>query len=141
LVSIIGYALYKYKLTINENTIIYQARNIEEIMDIKVMDIGENTKFEVKGDEVYMSGSINSKTYNQFVKLIEENPQVKTVVQLNIEGSFDRNITRKVAYFIRERKLNTKLLSYSDINSGAVDLFLAGVKRTMERGAYIEINS
>jgi hypothetical protein len=88
-----------------------------------------------------MSGSINSKTYNQFVKLIEENPQVKTVVQLNIEGSVDRNITRKVAYFIRERKLNTKLLSYSDINSGAVDLFLAGVKRTMERGAYIEINS
>ncbi|WP_201342190.1 hypothetical protein [Abyssogena phaseoliformis symbiont] len=45
----------------------------------------------------------------------------------------------KLAYYVRKQGLNTKLLSFSNINSGAVDLFLVGVERTMERGVHIGI--
>jgi hypothetical protein len=105
------------------------------------MNMREVTIFEVKGNEVYMSGLINSQTYNQFVKIIEENPQITTIVELDMEGSIDDHTMIKLAYYVREKGLNTKLLSYSDINSGAVDLFLAGVKRTMEKGAHIGVHS
>lgn len=41
----------------------------------------------------------------------------------------------KLAYYVREQGLNTKLLAGSKIYSGGVDLFLVGVERTMEGGA------
>ena len=58
-----------------------------------------------------------------------------------MEGSIDDHTMIKLAYYVRKKWLNTKLLSYSDINSGAVDLFLAGVERTMEKGAHIGVHS
>ena len=48
---------------------------------------------------------------------------------------------RDRAYFVREQGLNTRLLSHSAIDSGGVDLFLAGVERTMESGAHIGVHS
>jgi len=129
LISITWYALYKYNPLINQ------------IVDINLMNMREVTTFEVKGNEVYMSGLINSQTYNQFVKIIEENPQITTIVELDMEGSIDDHTMIKLAYYVRKKWLNTKLLSYSDINSGAVDLFLAGVERTMEKGAHIGVHS
>jgi len=99
------------------------------------------TKFEVKGNEVSMNGDINSKTYDQFVELLERNPQVDTLVEEIVPGSVDDETMIKLAYFVREKGLNTKLLSYSEIDSGGVDLFLAGVERTMEDGAHIGVHS
>ena len=109
------------------------------IMDL--MNMHKITEFEVKGNEVYMNGVINSQTYDQFVELLENNPKITTIIQLDMEGSIDDNTMIKLAYFAREKKLNTKLLSNSNINSGAVDLFLAGVERSMEKGAYIGVHS
>ena len=45
------------------------------------------------------------------------------------------------AYRVRELGLNTHLLSTSVIQSGGVDLFLAGVERTIESGAMIGVHS
>ncbi len=46
-----------------------------------------------------------------------------------------------LAYEVRARGLNTRLLATSEIDSGGVDLFLAGVERTMEDGAHIGVHS
>lgn len=99
------------------------------------------TEFEVRGNEVYMNNDINSKTYDQFVELIENNPQIDTLVEEIVSGSVDDNTMIKLGYFIRARGLNTKLLAWSEIDSGGVDLFLAGVERTMADGAHIGVHS
>jgi hypothetical protein len=67
------------------------------------MNMREVTTFEVKGNEVYMSGLINSQTYNQFVKIIEENPQITTIVELDMEGSIDDHTMIKLAYYVRKK--------------------------------------
>lgn len=105
------------------------------------MNKKEITQFEVIDNEVYMNGLINTKTYDQFVKIIDENPQITTIVEVNVEGSIDDDTMIKLSYYIREKGLNTKLLFFSDINSGGVDLFLSGVERTMEKGAHIGVHS
>ena len=62
----------------------------------------ETTSFEVHEDEVWMNGYINSKTYDQFVKVLEENPHIKTIVKLIIPGSMIDETNIKLAYFVRE---------------------------------------
>lgn len=101
----------------------------------------DETKFEVKGKELHMNGEITSNTFKQFTKIMEENPGITTLVELNVPGSSDDFINLVLGVDIRERKLNTRLLSTSDIASGGTDLFLAGVERTMQDGARIGVHS
>jgi len=99
------------------------------------------TKFEVRENIVYINGDINAKTYEQFVELMETNPQVDTLVEEIVQGSIDDETMIKLGYFVRERGLKTKLTASSEIDSGGVDLFLAGIERTMEEGAHIGVHS
>lgn len=99
------------------------------------------TEFEVRDDKLWMNSTINSKTYDQFVAVLEENPQIISVVLAVVPGSLDDETNLRLAYFLREKGLNTHLLANSEIDSGGVDLFLAGVERTMERGAHIGVHS
>jgi len=108
---------------------------------ILYMNLRTTTRFEVHRNEIWMDGYINSKTYDQFVNLLEENPQVTTLVEGIVHGSLDDDTMIKLAYYVRDQGLNTHLRSTSQIDSGGVDLFLAGVDRTMERGAHIGVHS
>ncbi|MFK7836199.1 MAG: alpha/beta hydrolase [Sulfitobacter sp.] len=99
------------------------------------------THFEVRDDRLLMSGEINSKTLDQFEQVIALNPNIKTLVELNVPGSLDDDTMIALAYRVRELGLNTHLTATSEIYSGGVDLFLAGVQRTMEPGAKIGVHS
>ena len=90
------------------------------------------TEFEVKDNELWMNKEINSKTYNQFVRILEKNPQVDTLVEVNVPGSIDDDTMIRLGYYVRKKGLKTKLLPHSSIDSGGVDLYLAGVERIME---------
>lgn len=105
------------------------------------LNMTETTEFSVNGDQLFMNGEINSKTYGQFVDIIEENPQIRVLVEQNVPGSIDDDTMIKLAYRVRELGLDTHLQADSKIFSGGVDLFLAGVNRTMERGAVIGVHS
>lgn len=115
--------------------------NVTEMVDIQLMNMKEITEFEVRGDKLYMDGLINSQTYDQLARILDENPQITTIVEGRMGGSIDDDTMIKTAYMVRERGLNTMLLATSNINSGAVDLFLSGKERTMERGAHIGVHS
>jgi len=121
--------------------IIFLLSPLRQLPLIIYLNTIETTKFEVRGEEIWMNGEINSKTYDQFTQLIADNPQVTTLVEGVVPGSLDDDTMIKLAYFVREQGLNTKLLSDSKIDSGGVDLFLAGVERTMESGAHIGVHS
>jgi hypothetical protein len=101
----------------------------------------ENISIKVKGEEAYINGEINTGALAIFKQMLSENPQVTTIVQGDMPGSADDNEMIALAYYVREKGLNTKLLADSAIASGGTDLFIAGVERTMEQGATIGVHS
>ena len=98
-------------------------------------------KFKVKDNLAYGYGYTDDRSVGVVRDLMNEHPQVDTLVLKRMSGTRDsaRNIT--LARDIRKRGLNTHLEKNSIIASGAVDLFLAGKRRTMECGALIGVHS
>ncbi len=108
---------------------------------ILTMNQFEITEFEVQDQFLHMNGEINSQTLKQFEAIIAENPQITVLVKQVVPGSMDDDTMIALAYRVRELGLNTHLTSQSAIYSGGVDLFLAGVERSMEEGAIIGVHS
>ncbi len=112
-----------------------------EMVAVTAMNMVETTRFQVQGEDLFMRGEINSKTDTQFEAVIAANPQVATLVQCNVPGSLDDDTMIPLSYRVRELGLNTHLTATSMVASGGSDLFLAGVERTMETGAFIGVHS
>jgi beta-lactamase class D len=99
------------------------------------------TKIAIEHDKMYLLGDFNSQSYAQVTKALRTHPKVKTIVLTANSGSLDDDTTFKLARYIRSKALNTYLLSNSVIASGAVDLFLSGKQRTIEKGAMLGVHS
>ena len=112
-----------------------------DMIVVSALNLVTTTEFTVQGDTLLMNGEINSKTPEQFEAVIAENPNIDTLVELNVPGSLDDESMIELAYRVRALGLNTYLRSDSEIHSGGVDLFLAGVNRTIESGAIIGVHS
>ena len=98
-------------------------------------------KFKVSGDTAYGYGFTTGRSLDDFKKFRRENPGVRTLVLSKMSGTQDGVTNTKIARLIRKEGLNTHLEENSWIASGAVDLFIAGVNRTMECGALIGVHS
>lgn len=112
-----------------------------ETLAVAALNQVTTTEFRVEGQLLFMQGDINSKTLGQFEEVITANPEITTLVELTVPGSLDDDTMIALAYRVRELGLNTHLTASSEIYSGGVDLFLAGVERTMESGAMIGVHS
>ena len=99
------------------------------------------SQLEIKGNEAYLSGDLGTITYWQIKELIKNHPEVKTIVMTNISGSVNDAVNMHTGRIVRENGFTTKVLSNSDIASGGVDLFCAGKKRIVEKGAKIGVHS
>ena len=108
---------------------------------VAAMNKADLTQTAVDGNRLYLMGELNSQTPDKVKAVIKDNPQVDTIVLTAMPGSLDDESTFPLARWLRERNLNTHLLSDSVIASGAVDLYLAGVNRTMEEGAQLGVHS
>lgn len=115
-----------------------QLRNTAQVIYINSIEI---TEFTVDGEMLFMNGEINSKTPEQLKEIVSENPQIKTIVMLEVPGSNDDEANLPMAKWVREKGLNTYLTKDSFVASGGTDFFLAGKKRTMEEGAKIGVHS
>jgi len=98
-------------------------------------------KFTVKGDRAYGYGFTDDRSVSAVKKLMDEHPQVTTLVLKKMSGTRDADMNMRLARDIRRRGLNTHLERDSFIASGAVSLFLAGNERTMECGAVIGVHT
>ena len=94
-----------------------------------------------QGDALLVSGEVFSNDLRKFKRAIRANPNVKTLVFLDVPGSADDATNVQIVRLIRELGLNTHLTRTSHVASGGTDLFIGGVKRTMERGAKIGVHS
>lgn len=105
------------------------------------VDESDLAQFEVDGTEATMSGLINSSTPDDVRALIAENPEVTTIVMLEVQGSIDDVANLEASLLIREAGLNTHLNADGLVASGGVDFYLAGVERTFEPGATFGVHS
>lgn len=101
----------------------------------------EPISFEVSGDKAIMTGIIDSDIPDLVATLVEEHPQLTTIVMLHVEGSVDDEANIQAAYLIRHHRLNTHIPDNGLVASGGTDFFLAGVKRTAGSGAQIGVHS
>lgn len=100
-----------------------------------------NSTLEVRDDQAFLSGTLGTVTYPQVTDLIRQHPEIRTITLTNVDGSVNDAVNMHTGRLIREAGLNTQILRDSEIASGGVDLFCAGVKRFAARGAKIGVHS
>jgi hypothetical protein len=97
--------------------------------------------FEVDNTRLFMSGTITSQTPRAFRTTLAENPQITTIVMTQVFGSADDEAMIDMGYFARAKGLNTHIPATGEVNSGGVDFFLAGRRRSIEAGALVGVHS
>ena len=97
--------------------------------------------FEVEGTPLMMAGVITSRTPRVFRETLAQNPQIKTIVMTEVLGSIDDEAMIDMGYEARGRGLNTHIPATGEVNSGGVDFFLAGVRRSIANGALVGVHS
>ena len=100
-----------------------------------------NSKLEIKDGQAFLSGALGTVTYPQVKNLIESHPEIKTLTLTEVEGSVNDAINMHTGRILREAGLNTRVLPDSEIASGGVDLYCAGVKRYGAKTAKVGVHS
>lgn len=101
----------------------------------------DRLRFEVEGALAYGYGFTDGRSETIIRDLTRDHPQVETLVFVNMPGTRDVTSNYRLARSIRRVGLDTELLPQSRIASGAVDLFLAGVNRTVACGAQVGVHA
>lgn len=100
-----------------------------------------SSRFEVDGSEARLSGALGSLTFAQIERLQAERPEVQTLVLTEVPGSINDEVNVETGRLVRNGGWSTHLVADGEIASGAVDLFCAGVERTMDDGGRIGVHS
>jgi len=100
-----------------------------------------STTVEVKGQEAFLNGVLGTITFNQIKEVIQDHPEVDTIVLEDVPGSMNDLVNVHTGRLIRRAGLKTKVLKESRIYSGAVDIFCSGVERVYTKGAEIGVHS
>ena len=105
-----------------------------------VENMSQTLQLQVQGQALRVDGIINTRALRQFVEVLDDNPALTEVVLGKVEGSLDDDVVAEMGYTLRERGLATRMLSNSEVFSGGVDLFLAGIERTVAAGAVMGVH-
>lgn len=97
--------------------------------------------FDVDGERAIMSGVIDGTTPERVQALINEHPEVKTIVMQEVDGSADDEANIVASRLVRKHGFNTHVPADGMIASGGVDFFLAGVERTVDTGRKLGVHS
>ena len=91
---------------------------------------------------VYFEGDMGSRIDNQFDRMICDYPEIESITFSDFcPGSRNDEQLYIAARKLRSNGIATILTSESIIESGAVDLFIAGINRQTEIGAKIGVHS
>lgn len=98
--------------------------------------------FSVDGNgDLVMNGVSVTNTPYHFDNIIRDNPNAKLLIMKDCPGSDDDEANLLASRKIRNAGLSIHVTATSELASGAVDMFFAGVKRTMEQGAKFGVHS
>ncbi|OCQ23118.1 hypothetical protein A7985_03985 [Pseudoalteromonas luteoviolacea] len=107
----------------------------------KAAELDKPACFIVNGRHAEMNGVIGPNIVETVSQLLKDQPQVKTIVLNQVPGSEDDVSNLMAAKMIHDAGLSTELLAHSDIASGGVDFFVAGVSRKIASGAKLGVHA
>ncbi|MDN5203150.1 hypothetical protein QQ008_17300 [Fulvivirgaceae bacterium BMA10] len=93
------------------------------------------------GATVLSNGEINTRTLNDFNKMIAAYPKISLINIKEMPGSLDDETNVQIGRKIYNQGINTHLLDNGLIASGGVDFFLAGKKRSLGKNIMIGVHS
>lgn len=102
---------------------------------------GQKIEVEVEGQKAFLNGVIGSNALSQVQDALLGHPEVRVLVLGDMPGSADDEANLRLARWVRAQGYNTELTASSQIASGAVDLFVAGVTRIGHCDAEVGVHS
>lgn len=102
-----------------------------------------NASFELSKnkDSVLVSGALGTSSYVKLKQLLDNNPSLKTLVLVNVEGSVNDDINMHTGRLVRNAQMTTEIRDGGEAYSGGVDLFAAGYRRVYHDGAKLGVHS
>ena len=88
-----------------------------------------------------MNGVINGSTPRNFNRLIRNYPNIKVINMLDCPGSMNDEANLQVSRTMHDKGISFHLFSTSVIASGAVDMYVGGLRRTRDAGSKIGVHS
>jgi len=101
----------------------------------------EAARFEVVGQDAFMTGVIGESTPERVDELLAEHPEVTRIVMLDVPGSMDDEANMVAVQKVHDAGLATHVPADGMVASGGTDFFLAGAQRTIEFGALLGVHS
>lgn len=95
----------------------------------------------VSADTVEMIGTVDSSSPRLFAAMLAAHPGVRRLVMVECPGSVDEAANHILARAVRRAGLETLVPAGGSVRSGAVDLFLAGVRRRAAPSAEFGVHS
>jgi hypothetical protein len=95
----------------------------------------------VDGTTATLRGALGSLTFTQIERLQAEHPEIELLVLSDVPGSINDEVNVETGRLVRNGGWATHLPADGEIASGGVDLYCAGVERTMEPGGRIGVHS
>lgn len=102
---------------------------------------GGSSKINIDGTKASITGDLGTNFYIQMQDLIQNNPEVDTLVLQNISGSVNDAINMHSGRLVRKAMLKTLMPSNGEAYSGGVDLYLTGYERIYEKGGKLGVHS
>lgn len=98
--------------------------------------------FRVTGaDSADMIGVVGSDTPRQFAAMLKAYPGITTLRMIECPGSEDDEANLRLARMLRRARIETVVPAEGSVRSGAVELFLAGVRRRADSRAEFAVHS
>lgn len=101
----------------------------------------EPVTFTIEGDRAIMAGFVDGSTPGRVQDLLNDHPNVHTIIMPFVPGSADDESNLEAALAIHAAGLDTCVPSTGLIASGGVDFFLAGARRSAAEGALLGVHS
>jgi hypothetical protein len=95
----------------------------------------------VNATEAHLNGVIDTSTPNKFRQMLVVYPKIRRISMIDCPGTENDDANLEVARMIRRAGINTHVPADGSIRSGGVELFLAGLHRTYEKGAQFGVHS
>ena len=100
----------------------------------------EPATFSAQSDYAIMRGLLGPTSPDRIADLLDDNPDVQTIVIAYSPGSEDDEANLEAARLINEAGIFTCVPPNGEINSGGVDFFLAGTERWLGENSWVGVH-
>ena len=104
-------------------TVVEVQEDCAGVFDTSRPETGEPATFEPDGFRAVVRGTLGATTTERLQALLDEHPEVRTLVLANVPGTNKAEVSLEAARLVRSARLATCVPEDGTITSGAVDLF------------------